>query len=217
VRPGLASLSSLPLYSRLAIAIAVGLVIAAAIGEAFGAKTETGFAGAVSVEGEGNAALIALLAISSGGYVELRVEGARSAYYLEIAGSPLTAMNQVTSLGVKVKNQRFLYDFRAGLGYGDAVLEADPVLLSVLPRVSGNVEEAGTVDGVHVISETIEAGQGLAVIVVPDGGVVEYSGRFTVEGYTRLDVASALAVSAALLAAALLPPLARGALVKRFG
>ena len=206
----------LPLYSRIAIAIAVGVIVAALLGQFFGAKTESSFSGAIAV-GEGNAALIAVLSVSSGGEVEVRVEGARSVYYLEIAGSPLTAINQVTALGVQVESQRFFYDVRSGLGYGDALLKADPALLAVLPRLSGNVREAEGGNGSFLVREEVEAGQGLAVIAIPGGDRIEYTGVFRVEGYYRMNPETALLIASAITMASLAPAIAGRALQKRSG
>ena len=204
----------LPLYSRIAIAIAAGVIVAALLGQFFGAKTESSFSGAIGVS-EGNAALIAVLSVSSSGEVEISVEGARSVYYLEIAGSPLTAINQVTALGVQIESQRFFYDVRSGLGYGDALLKADPALLAVLPRLSGNVMEAGKAgENSFLVREEVEAGQGLAVIAIPGSDRIEYSGVFRVEGYYRMNLETALLIASAITLASLVPTLAGRALQK---
>ena len=207
--------SALPIYTRIALAVALGIIVAATIGDMFGAKTEASFSGAVDVS-EASAALIAALSTTSSGTIEVRIEGARSVYYLEIAGSPLTALNQVTALGVQVESQRFLYDVRAGLGYGDALLKADPALLAVLPRVSGNVEEAARSGDAYVVREVIEAGQGLAIIVLPAEGsdTIEYRGVFTISGYYRMDLNTAIIVAIAVAVAGLTPYLASRALQK---
>ncbi len=205
--------ASLPVYTRIALAVAVGIVLASLIGDLFGAKTETAFNGAIDVS-EADAALIAALSTASSGTIEVVVEGARSVYYLEIAGSPLTALNQVTALGVQVERQRFLYDVRAGLGYGDALLKADPALLAVLPRVSANVEEASKYGELYVIREPIEAGQGLAVIVLPadDAYTIEYRGSFEVSGYYRMGFDTAVIAAVIVAMAGLAPYLASRAL-----
>ena len=201
----------LTLPSRVMIVLALGLVLAGGFGEVLGAKVESRFSGAVNVEGPGEAAMIALLTLTSSGYVTVTIEGGGSVYYFKIAGSPLTAMNQVTSLGVEVVNQRFVYDFRAGFGYGDAILRADRALLTVLPLVSPNIREAAqTSGGAHVVREAVDAGQGLAIIVVGGSGVVEYRGAFTVSEYYRMGIEEASAVAAVAILAALAlaaPPL----------
>ena len=204
-RPGF----KLPLYSRLLLVLAVALVIAAIAAEAFGARTESRFSGAVNPQG-GQAVMIAVLAVTSSGLVEVEVYGGVSVYAIEIAGSPLTAINQVTSLGVNVRDQKFFYDFRSGYGYGDAVIDADPLLLEIIPQVSGNVREAVSLgEEVHLIEGELDSGQGMAIIVTlgeESEETVTYRGSFVVSDYYRLDLRGALAVSIAMAAAALILP-----------
>ncbi len=193
-----------PLPVRVAVLVALGLLIAAAAADLYGAKTEARFSGAVS-KGGGEAVVIAVLAATGGGSLELRVEGYESAYYFKIYGSPLKALSQISTLGIQLENERFVYDVRAGFGYGDAVVVADPTLIASLPLLaSGTTVEGLPEGGEDVIRERLSAGQGLAVIAIPGGdGVVRYEGVFRVEGYDRLTAPEALTVAALLAGAPL--------------
>ncbi len=188
-----------PLPVRVSVLVAVGLLVAAFAADLYGAKTEAGFSGAVS-RGGGEAVVVAVLAATSGGTVEMRIEGYESAYYFKIYGSPLKALSQISTLGIQLENERFVYDVRAGFGYGDAVVVADPALIASLPVLAAGTTVKGLPEGGEgVIREELSTGQGLAVIAIPGGdGVVRYEGVFKVEGYDRLTAPEALAVAAAI-------------------
>jgi len=188
-----------PLPVRIAVLVAVGLLAAAVAADLYGAKTEARFSGAVSPAG-GDAVVVAVLAATSGGVVELRLEGHESAYYFKIRGSPLKALSQVSTLGVRLENERFTYDVRAGFGYGDAIVIADPALIASLPLLASGSGSVGELPpGEAVLVERLSTGEGLAVIALPGGdGIVRYEGVFRVEGYDRLSALEALAVAAAI-------------------
>ena len=184
-----------PLPVRIAVLVALGLLVAAAVADLYGAKTEARFSGAAS-QGNGQAVIIAVMALTSSGTVDLRLQGFNEAYYFKLYGSPMKALSQISTLGIKLENERFVYDVRAGFGYGEASVVADPAVIASLPALASGTTVGVLEGGEAAIVEKLESGQGLAVIAIAEeGGVVSYQGIFKVEGYDRLNGREALAVA----------------------
>ncbi len=190
------------LIPRILVLVGVAVILAALIAEAVGAKDHVEWG--VSIDTSSNpGAAMTVFAFSSSGVVSISVEGAKSIYYMKLKGDPMIALRQLSTINISLVDQTLVQDIRAGVAYGAAGLKTNPLLLKALPLLANiiPVEVKTPEGGNNSLRIALHGGQGVLVVVEPDGDRVTFSMEYRVAGYRRLDtnilIASGFLVSVA--------------------
>ena len=195
-----------PLASRVLIILGISLAIAGLVAGAYGARTETRYTGALDMGGAQGAALL-VFSLSSNGEAVINVTGAREVFYVSnLTGDPLSVLRALSVFNIRLAETDMRHDVRAGLVTGYATINTSQVILEALPRIAGLLDfsiiranETGS--GSYTISAGLKAASGVIVLVVPEDSVVEYSIRYRLVGYDRLEPFEAGVIGGFLVAA----------------
>ncbi len=170
--------------ARTAIALGISIIIAVAVSGLVGAKTVSIIEGSLYPDGRPGIA-VTIFAFSSSGEARIEVAGVSSLYYMKLRGDPMIVLRQLRTVNISLEHQNIGNDIRAGIAYGSAVLDANPLILGVLPAVSSiiPVGESKIGNGTLVVEEYIEGGEGVLVIGVGPQDTVKYTITYRVSGY----------------------------------
>ncbi|MEB3860738.1 MAG: hypothetical protein GSR84_00780 [Desulfurococcales archaeon] len=175
------------LAARTLIVVGIAVILAGVIAELVGAKTSVEWEASIDTSNIPGAAMT-VFAFSSSGRVEISVEGARSIYYMTLRGDPMIALRQLSTINISMVEHTLVSDIRAGVAYGAAGLQTNPLLLKTLPLLANILPvEVTTTSAGDVIEVNLTGGNGVLVVVEPSGDKVVFHMRYTVTGYSRLD------------------------------
>lgn len=175
------------LMARTLIVVGIAVILAGVIAELVGAKTRVEWEASVDTSSLPGAAMT-VFAFSSSGEVEIMVEGAKSIYYMTLRGDPMIALRQLSTINISLVDHTLVSDIRAGVAYGAAGLKTNPLLLRALPLLANILPvEVSTTQANQTIRVNLTGGNGVLVVVEPQGDRVVFEMRYQVSGYSRLD------------------------------
>lgn len=192
-----------PLYLRILVVIGLALIIAAAIANYYGAKTEVHHEGSIEV-GEAQGVAVFVMSLAGEGDAVITLKGVSSAFYISnVSGDVMSLVSSLSVFNISVEASNTVHDVRAGIFYGFSTLKTSKYLLNALPTIArmlnfGINSIPAENDSVSVEMHLLPS-ESAIIIGVPTGDTVQYAIDYRLSGYERLGFQDALILGGLLM------------------
>lgn len=196
-----------PLYLRILVVIGLALIIAAAVANYYGAKTEAYHEGSIEV-GEAQGVAVFVMSLAGEGDAVIALQGVSSAFYISnVSGDVMSLVSSLSVFNISVEESNTVHDVRAGIFYGFSTLKANRYLLNALPTVAKmlnfGINSIPAENNSVSVDMHLFPSESAIVIGVPTGDVVKYSIDYRLSGYERLGFRDALILGGLLMVSGL--------------
>lgn len=191
------ALAGSSLLYRILLVVGLSLALSAIAANFWGVKLDSSWSGYVA-QGEGEGVLLAAISTSGSGRVTASVSGVAEAYYIKLTGAPFRIFDYLSALNVSLADRSLSPDVRAGITYGWGVIEANPLIIRLLPAIS-DVTPIEVINSTFTLETGLDVGESIAIFIVAgEEGVVNFEFQFRVTGYARTSEETVLGAGMAL-------------------